>query len=89
MNDNKEIAKAIRKRIIDLQSRGALTSLGEPISLAAIARTMRDEKHTNGRNRTLMYLVLDGKCESRPAKEAIHRELDAVYWTLPPKENKK
>ena len=84
MKEQTSIALAIRKRILDLRHRGRLTSKGEPISLASIARTM-DPPH----NRSLMSLVLAGRCESRPAKEALHRELDAVYWTLPPKEAKK
>lgn len=71
----KFIATDIQKRIIDLRARDARTSKGEPMSLAAIGRTL-DPPVT----RTCMYYVRDGRAESKRIKEAIERELGRAYW---------
>jgi hypothetical protein len=65
----------IKKRLIDLQTRGERTSKGEPISLAAIGRTLDPPVQ-----RQAVYLVIQGKAESRRIKEAVERELGSPYW---------
>ena len=71
----KFIATMIQKRIVDLRSWGVTTSKGEPMSMAAIGRTL-DPPVT----RTAMYNVRDGRSESRRIKAAIERELGQAYW---------
>jgi translation initiation factor 2 gamma subunit (eIF-2gamma) len=71
----KFISTEIQKRVIDLRARGATTSKGEPMSLAAIGRTL-DPPVT----RTSMYNIRDGRAESKRIKAAIERELDRAYW---------
>lgn len=77
MNQNykRETAMNIRKRIIDLQAKGARTSKGEKVSFASIGRTL-DPPVT----RTAVSLVVDGKAESKRIKRAIERELGKVFW---------
>ena len=65
----------IRKRIIDLQEAGVKTSKGEPMSQAAIGRTL-DPPVTG----VSVHLVIAGKSESRRIKAAIERELGQAYW---------
>jgi len=74
----KFIATDIRQRIVELRQRGARTSKGEKMSLAAIGRTL-DPPVT----RISVYNVVDGKGESRRIKEAIERELGRAYWIRP------
>ena len=71
----RDVGRGIKKRIVDLQVAGVKTSKGEPLSLAAIART-RDPPVT----RTMVSLVAQGKAESRRVKKAIEKELGQLYW---------
>jgi len=72
------IAVDIRKRVIELNKAGSKTTRGEPMSLAAIGRTLDPPV-----SKVSVSLVASGKAESRRIKEAIERELDRVYWMKP------
>jgi len=73
------ISTNIRQRVVDLRSRGVLTSKGECMSLAAIGRTLEPPV-----NRATVYLIVGGRSESRRIKQAIERELDRIYWIRKP-----
>ena len=69
-------APVVGYRVGDVAPPFSLPSLsGEPMSLAAIARTL-DTPVT----RVSVHLVVDGKTESQRIKEAIERELGQLYW---------
>ena len=65
----------IRNRITELRQKGVLTSKGEKMSMAAIARTLDPPV-----SQVAVQLVIDGNSESRRIKDAIEKELDRVYW---------
>ena len=69
------ISIEIRKRVLELRHQGKKTTKGEPISLAAIGRTLDPPV-----SRISVYNVVDGKVESRRIKDAIERELGRPYW---------
>jgi len=71
----RSIAVEIRKRVVELRDQGKKTSKGEPMSLAAIGRTL-DPPVT----RISVYDVVDGRTESRRIKNAIENELGQAYW---------
>jgi len=71
--DNLKIV--IRQRITELRHTGVKTSKGEPMSMSAIARTLDPPV-----SQVAVFLVIDGKAESRRIKDAIEKELDRVYW---------
>ena len=71
----KFIATEIRKKIIELWDQGVKTSKGEPMSLAAIGRTL-DPPVT----RQTVHLVVMGRAESARVKEAVEREIGQPYW---------
>ena len=71
----KEVAARIRDRIFRLRQKGHATSKGEPMSFAAIARTL-DPPVT----RVTVSLVADGKTVSERIRRAIERELGECYW---------
>ena len=71
--DNLKIV--IRKRILELRHSGVNTSKGERMSMAAIGRAMDPPV-----SQVAVFLVIDGKAESRRIKDAIEKELDRVYW---------
>ena len=72
----KEFLKiAIRNRVTELRQRGAKTSKGELMSLAAIGRALDPPV-----SHVMVLHVVDGRSESRRVKDAIERELDRVYW---------
>ena len=73
----KEMATEIRKRVIELRGSGKKTSKGEAMSLAAIGRTLEPPV-----TRQALYLVIDGKSESRRIKRAIEQELQKPFWIL-------
>jgi len=65
----------IRKRIMDMQDRGMLTSKGEAMSLAAIGRTLEPPV-----TRQTVCQVISGKRESARIKAAVEAELGQLYW---------
>ena len=69
------VATAVRTRALELRRQGVRTSKGEKMSLAAIARTLDPPV-----SRISVYLVVDGKSESRRIKEAVERELQQPFW---------
>ena len=69
------IAIEITKKVTDMAKRGVKTSKGEKISLAAIGRTLDPPV-----SRVSVWLVVNGRSESRRVKEAIERELGQAYW---------
>ncbi|MBW1666748.1 MAG: hypothetical protein JRJ66_01615 [Deltaproteobacteria bacterium] len=69
------IATEIRKRVTELRRQGKRTSKGEPISLAAIGRTLDPPV-----SRISVYNVVDGRAESARIKAAIEKELGRPYW---------
>jgi len=71
----RSIAVEIRKRVVELRDQEKKTSKGEPMSLAAIGRTL-DPPVT----RISVYYVVDGRTESRRIKNAIENELGQAYW---------
>ena len=73
--EKRAVYKSIRKRIVDLQDREAKTSKGEPVSYAAIGRTLDPPV-----SRVAVLLVVKGKSESERIKRAIERELGQPYW---------
>ena len=71
----KQIAAAIKRRIFDLGERGVKTRKGEPLSMAAIGRTL-DPPVT----RSAVCMVVNGKAESSRIKRAIENHLSEPYW---------
>jgi len=71
----RNIATAIKKRVVELRARGQKTSKGELISLAAIGRTLDPPV-----SRVTVYQVINGNSVSRRVKEAVERELGQAYW---------
>ena len=69
------IKRAIHNRVYELRERGAKTGRGEPMSLAAIGRTLDPPVR-----RQSVSLVAAGKSESERIKRAIERELGQPYW---------
>ena len=69
------IAVSIKQRVVDLRARGVKTSKGEPMSLAAIGRTLEPPV-----SRVTVYQVISGRAESRRVKDAVERELGQIYW---------
>jgi len=66
---------AIKKRLLDLQTKGAVTSRKEPISFAAIGRTCDPPVSRVAVSQTAAGLI---KCER--IREAIERELQQPFW---------
>lgn len=71
----RHVAVEIKKRVIELRQQGKKTVNGEPMSLAAIGRTMDPPV-----SRVTVYLVVEGKSESARVKEAIEKNLGRPYW---------
>lgn len=69
------VSREIKKLIVDLRQKGVKTSKGEPMSMAAIGRTVEPPV-----TRTAVQLVVEGKSESRSIKDAVERELGRVFW---------
>ena len=72
------IAVDIRKLVLELNKAGKKSSKGEPMSLAAIGRTLDPPV-----SKSAVSQVASGHSESARIKEAIERELDRVYWMKP------
>jgi len=68
-------ATSIKTRLVELREQGFKTSRGEPMSLAAIARTLDPPV-----NRSAISLVVSGRAESKRIKAAIEKELNETYW---------
>lgn len=64
------LAGRVRIRVAELRSRNRRTSAGEPMSLAAIGRTLSPPVH-----RVSLYQVVAGRSRSRRIEEALEREL--------------
>jgi len=71
----RETRAAIRKRLLDLQMRGAVTSRGEPVNFASIARTLDPPVSRNA-----VGMTAAGKIKCGRIREAIERELRRPYW---------
>lgn len=71
----RETRAAIKKRLLDLQMRGTVASNGEPISFAAIARTLDPPVSRNA-----VGMTAAGKIKCGRIREAIERELGQPYW---------
>ena len=71
----REVGTRIRMRVVELRQKGVLTSKGEKMSMAAIGRTADPPV-----SRVTVYLVVDGKANSRNVREAVERELGQAYW---------
>lgn len=69
----------VMQRLVELQARGTLTSKGEPISLAAIGRTL-DPPVT----RVTVLHVRDG-AQSERVRRALERELKTGAIWMPKK----
>lgn len=65
----------IRNRINELRQQGIKTSKGEPMSMAAIGRTIDPPV-----NRVSVYYVVDGRSVSWRIRTAIEKELKQAYW---------
>ncbi len=71
----KEIEERIYARVRRLRKRGALTSKGEKMSLAAIGRAADPPA-----SRVAIYGVAQGKIVSERLRRTIERELGQPYW---------
>jgi hypothetical protein len=71
----KDIAIRIQQQIAELRLREKRTSKGEPMSLAAIGRTLDPPV-----SRVAVNLVMKGRAESERIKRAIERELGRPFW---------
>jgi len=78
----KERPGRIRRRLFELQERGALTSRGEAISWASIGRVLDPPV-----SRQMVMLVRDGRAVSERVRRAIEAELGEAYWVSAHGEN--
>jgi hypothetical protein len=70
-----KISVDIRNEITRRRFGGMVTSKGEPMSMAAIGRTLDPPV-----SRVTVCQVVSGNAESRRVKEAVERELGRPYW---------
>jgi len=69
--------RAIHVRLLDRRIEGAQTSNGEPMSLAAIARTLDPPVSP-----AMMTMVVKNDVVSERVRAAIERELGETYWFI-------
>jgi hypothetical protein len=67
----------IQQRIVAYRAKGILTSKGEPMSLAAIGRTIDPPVA-----RVTVYKVASGMDTSRRVMAAINKELNQTFFVL-------
>ena len=69
------VSREIKKLIVELRQKGVKNSKGEPMSMAAIGRTVEPPV-----TRSVVQLIVGGKSESRSIKDAVEHALGRVFW---------
>jgi len=73
--EDRERMRAIHTRVIELRCMGVKTSKGEPMSLAAIARTLDPPV-----SRPMMTNVVKNVGVSERVRSGIEKELGQTFW---------